>query len=441
MRKEEPNCPECGSSRVWRDGLRYPKEGSSPIQRYLCRSCGRRFSQPTVKFNITSQVFKRSKPRKDLAHNVVSSLDFPLKEPRDDFSLLGSEDVASHRRTVVGQRLNTFRDYGSTRRIGASEREAKNLAKTQGTRQKWAVGATKLTKEDIKGLHINFLWWIKKEGFAASTAIRRAKLIRQMAKHGVNLWDPDDVKRWIAQREWEEGSKANAVTAYSTFVAMEGLTWTPPRYKPREKLPFIPLESEIDKLIAATGKIVGTFLQGLKETGADPGELLMTKWIDINAQSRTLSINYPVKGHNPRILSISKEVIARFEMLPKVSERIFSSSMKVMYNNFNLQRKRLARKFDNPRLLKITFTTLRHWKATSYYHEVRDILKVKQLLGHKTLRSTMIYIDIEKAIYGELSQEFTVKVAEDPQEIEKLLEVGFEYVCEKDGKLFFRKRK
>ena len=112
-----------------------------------------------------------------------------------------------------------------------------------------------------------------------------------------------------------------------------------------------------------------------------------------------------------------------------------------MYNNFHLQRKRIARKFDNPRLLKITFTTLRHWKATSYYHEVRDILKVKQLLGHKTLRSTMIYIDIEKAIYGELSQEFIVKVAEDPQEIEKLLEVGFEYVCEKDGKLFFRKRK
>lgn len=167
----------------------------------------------------------------------------------------------------------------------------------------------------------------------------------------------------------------------------------------------------------------------------------MAPWTDINVQSRTLTINHPVKGHNPRILSISRELMARFEMLPKVSERIFSSSMKVMYNNFHLQRKRIARKFDNPRLLKITFTTLRHWKATSYYHEVRDILKVKQLLGHKTLRSTMIYIDIEKAIYGELSQEFTVKVAETPEEIEKLLEVGFEYVCEKDGKLFFRKRK
>ena len=47
----------------------------------------------------------------------------------------------------------------------------------------------------------------------------------------------------------------------------------------------------------------------------------------------------------------------------------------------------------------------------------------------------MVYIDIEKAIYGELSQEYNIRVAEDSEEIEKLLEVGFEYVCEKDGKL------
>jgi hypothetical protein len=54
--------------------------------------------------------------------------------------------------------------------------------------------------------------------------------------------------------------------------------------------------------------------------------------------------------------------------------------------------------------------------------------------------STMIYIDIEKAIYGQMSQEFTVRVAEEPEEIKKLLEAGFEYVCEKDRLMFFRKR-
>jgi hypothetical protein len=32
-------------------------------------------------------------------------------------------------------------------------------------------------------------------------------------------------------------------------------------------------------------------------------------------------------------------------------------------------------------------------------------------------------------------------VAEKPEEIKALLEVGFEYVCEKDELMFFRKRK
>jgi len=32
-------------------------------------------------------------------------------------------------------------------------------------------------------------------------------------------------------------------------------------------------------------------------------------------------------------------------------------------------------------------------------------------------------------------------VADKPEDIKSLLEVGFEYTCEKDGLLFFRKRK
>ncbi len=41
----------------------------------------------------------------------------------------------------------------------------------------------------------------------------------------------------------------------------------------------------------------------------------------------------------------------------------------------------------------------------------------------------------------EKTDDFNVKVAAKPEEIKQLLEVGFEYVCEKDGLLYFRKRK
>jgi len=62
-------------------------------------------------------------------------------------------------------------------------------------------------------------------------------------------------------------------------------------------------------------------------------------------------------------------------------------------------------------------------------------------LGHKKVESTLIYIQLEQALFKEVSEDFTVRVAGKPEEIKQLLEVGFEFICEKDGLLYFRKRK
>jgi hypothetical protein len=104
-------------------------------------------------------------------------------------------------------------------------------------------------------------------------------------------------------------------------------------------------------------------------------------------------------------------------------------------------RKSLAQKLQNPRLLRITFHTFRHWKATTLYHQTKDPYYVKQFLGHKSLSSTEIYINIERTMFESACDGFTVKVTESPEEIKALLETGFEYVCEKDNLSFLRKRK
>ena len=104
-------------------------------------------------------------------------------------------------------------------------------------------------------------------------------------------------------------------------------------------------------------------------------------------------------------------------------------------------RKLAAKKLGNPRLLRIHFHTLRHWKATMLYHQTKDILYVKEFLGHRKIDSTLLYIQIERVLFKETSDEFTVRVANKPEEIKALLEVGFEYVCEKNDLMFFRKRK
>ena len=50
-------------------------------------------------------------------------------------------------------------------------------------------------------------------------------------------------------------------------------------------------------------------------------------------------------------------------------------------------------------------------------------------------------INLENTIFQAIDEEYHVKVAETSEEIKGLLKVGFEYVCEKDGLVYFRKRK
>ncbi|TMI14781.1 hypothetical protein E6H33_07430 [Candidatus Bathyarchaeota archaeon] len=42
-------------------------------------------------------------------------------------------------------------------------------------------------------------------------------------------------------------------------------------------------------------------------------------------------------------------------------------------------------------MAKIGFKTLRRWKASTLYHQTRDILLVMRTLGHKDIRNTLVY--------------------------------------------------
>ncbi len=56
----------------------------------------------------------------------------------------------------------------------------------------------------------------------------------------------------------------------------------------------------------------------------------------------------------------------------------------------------------------------------------RTLVRELSLRARKSLRSTEIHITIERTIFEPSSDEFTVKVVSDPEELKALLEVGFE---------------
>ena len=327
-------------------------------------------------------------------------------------------------------------------------RGAKNLA--EKPLKTGLAGATE-DLATIRGKIVEFTFWMRKQGYEECTYKNRTYMLKRLVDLGTNLYDPESVKELLAKndltkefptvkKEWGEGYKANICDAYTLFLKMEGLSWHKPRYQRQQRMAFIPTETELNQLIAACGKVVGTFLQGLKDTGVDPGELGAARWTDIDAEKRLIAINYPVKGHDPRILKVSEEFLARLNRLSKKRERIFSYVG--LRSNFEHQRRRIAAKLGNPRIMQIRFTTFRHWKGTMEYHRTKDILHVKNLLGHKNIKNTMIYINYEKGVFGPgTSDEFTVKVSSNIHEDKELIEAGFEFVTERDDLKIYRRRK
>jgi integrase len=127
--------------------------------------------------------------------------------------------------------------------------------------------------------------------------------------------------------------------------------------------------------------------------------------------------------------------------LPKNRKTIFQPKKQALRDYLCIQRKALAEKLNNPRLQKISFHTLRHWKGTMEYHETKDIMHVKQILGHKAVTSTQIYINLEAALFLQTNDNFTCKVAHNEQEELELIEAGFTHVNNRDSLAFYKKRK
>lgn len=438
-------CPSCGSQLIWKDGLRYPKEGSSPVQRYLCRSCGHRFSETQVKANILGEFAKASHSGKNVGNSGIGTFDVPIEKQLNRFPLGSGENVTSHgvlpTLTSVVKPLKALPCYSSKHRVCASEpKGAKNLVKVESQIEKRAAGAT--TQAEVKGKIVEHSFWMLKQGYRPATIKMRTRQLKRLTQRGANLLEPESVKETIAKQSWGVNGKICYVTAYATFALWMNIPFEPPHYKRVEKLPWVPTESDIDQLIAACSEKMATYLQLLKETGMRPGEAYYLKWADVDAVRKIVRVT-PEKNSKPRILSISTRLIMMLENLPKVSERVFGNSLLRTHTScFRRQRRRAAEKLNDPRLKRISFYSLRHFKAIIEYHRTKDIFHVMRVLGHKDIKNTLIYIDLEHEIFQNIDEDqFITKVARTPEEACKLREVGFEKFDEFNGVRLYCKRK
>ena len=316
------------------------------------------------------------------------------------------------------------------RQVCAVLMEAKNLAIEP--LENGLAGATTLS--DAKD---EFAEQLKRDGYSVHTIKGCVHYLNLIERKGVNILNPEQVKGFIAEQKWQNHSKATAVTYYGIFAKAMHILWKPPRYRYKQKIPFVPLEREVNDLIAGCGRKMSVFLRLLKETGARVGEALRFRWQDFDFEKSSVTINDPEKGSLPRVLPISPTLVAILNSLSRKNNRIFGVSMNTVQSNFRRQRNRLAIKLKNPRLKQITFHTFRHFFATMLYAKTLSMRKVQQALGHKNINNTQIYthlIDFK-------ADEYEVQIAETIEEAKKLGEVGFEHYDTIENRHLYRKRK
>jgi integrase len=372
-------CPNCHSKRNWKRGTRETNFGF--VQRYICRDCEKSFSEKSYKDSTTTE------SRQLCAIMKAKKL-----------------DTATETKTVVGEEKQT---------------------------------AT------AKGKVLELCIYMERQNYSNETIRLNRIALKVLQERGANLFEPESVKDVMSKQTWSSNRKRNVINAYSMFLKLNKMTWEPPRCTVAESIPFIPTEQEIDALISAAPKKLSAFLLLLKETAMRRGEAKQLEWIHIDAERNTVILNEPEKHSNPRIWKVPQQLIAQLNALPRTNEKVFGNcKMDSLKSAFLHLRRKLSVKLQNPRLLKIGFHTFRHWKATMLYHKTKDPFYVRDFLGHKSMKNTEKYVNIERQMFADYgTDEFTVKVTSKQEEATVYLEQGFEWVGVKDSLIFLRKRK
>jgi integrase len=435
---EAVRCPECGSNRLYKDGIRYSRSNRQ-VQRYLCRDCGYRFSEPKIKVNVIGKIRKALNPGSDLAEKMVSDGNFLAEKSSDGFPFLSGKDVRAHgskpQITIIGKGLNTFRHYNSKHRVCA-QKDAKNLDTAAKT--KTVAGDLEKLPQEQKGKLVEYAWKLKKRGLQENTISIRTYLLNQLVKLGADLNKPDSVETVLATEKFTRSKKHQLVATYRSFTKVFKIPWEPIKASYHPKQPHIPLETELDQLIAASGKRTAAFLQTLKDTGARCGEIARLEWADINEANLTVRINNAEKGSLSRTVRVTEKTIAMIKKLSqKYAPLVFNPNTRIYKNAVMATRRRLARTLQEPRFNLIHLHSFRHWKATTEYAKTRDILHVMKLLGHKNIRNTIIYTQLAEF----KNEEYHSAVAENIEEARELIESGFSFVCDIEGAKLFSKRK
>jgi integrase len=239
------------------------------IQRYVCRSCGRRFSDP------------------DDLRRAKAVADSYL--PYEGLNAKGNNNPRSHVCALIG--------------------DAKNM--TLETTEK-IVSQKEKTKAE-RGIDIivkDFQWQLKKEGKADVTIRNYGYSLLRLAKLGVDLFKPETyIETMALQKNLTPIRRHGLRKAYLCFLAHNNIKADIPKAKFKRKIPYIPPKEHQDQLFSSCSTQMATFCFTMQATAARPIEALRIEWTDIDRPHKRININHPAKGGCIRSIQVNEALI------------------------------------------------------------------------------------------------------------------------------------
>jgi integrase len=286
----------------------------------------------------------------------------------------------------------------------------------------------------------NAVWSIRH--LSKNTQKTYSKHLRRLSKD-VDLNNSLKVEQFALGLDCKNKTRNNYFMAYQHYCKANGLVWDRPNLK-NERFPVkVPTEERINMVISSATPRYSTIFH-LSKMGLRPDEISKIMLRDVNLESRELIVRTSKLGLE-RTLKLKREVVdllkdyLGFNGINGIDERLFPR-VNTIRNAWWKYRNRAFKKFKDPELLKIRLYDLRHWFGTTEYIKNRDIFHVKYLMGHRNIESTLHYMHVAKGLVN-YSDDYTVKVASSIEEFTELLESGFEYVSDYEGRKVLRKRK
>jgi integrase len=158
-------------------------------------------------------------------------------------------------------------------------------------------------------------------------------------------------------------------------------------------------DDELERLLLACGwgdgelaelatQRVGVAILWAVETGMRAGELVGLQWCDIDEAARSAKLP-KTKNGDERQVPLSKAALALLPCLPKEERPVFGLTSQTLDTLFRRVR-------DKANLEDLHFHDLRHEAITRLARKL-DVLDLARMIGHKDLKSLMIYYNATAA--------------------------------------------